>query len=399
MQKVYDSFSWIDRAHSVHIIIEQKTAWSPEQIKADAETPIRNPISGKLDPRPIHATDEWAWDETHVRHQTSFHHEGETSVSYQTEIWDGKKWLTCMAFSDKGDTQYCFGKKLDAIFNDQDPGYMTYQSWGLGWGHHFWWLPIDVKKQRTVRFVLPEDFEMAGQESFNGRPCYVIQTRPGHYRLDVGVADGQLYRLTEMMIEPTDPAYNLQAIYKKIGHPEFKMQIDWQKWYDKLSPDKQSLAWREFYIAEFDFERPTEEVCFDDYREVAPGCWMPFRQSVNKDTQFTVTEASVDKPVNDELFHIELHDGVNVASDSRYDPIIHYKYSKDQTEEERLALCEATKIQFAKATETMEKLKLVIQSRIGHAPRPPCRRRVGSTEAPSLGINCAAKWLCSTFGM
>ena len=56
----------------------------------------------------------------------------------------------------------------------------------------------------------------------------------------------------------------------------------------------------------------------DDYREVAPGCWLAFRQAVNSyesdspeaflasHSEQIVTEAVVNRPLPAEMFHIEL---------------------------------------------------------------------------------------------
>ncbi len=149
-----------------------------------------------------------------------------------------------------------------------------------------------------------------------------------------------------------------------------------------MPKEQQSRAWRDYRIAEFKFCRPWSCDVFDDYREVSPGHWLPFRQTgdlYNLDAteiflqahyERSIVEAEFNKSIDPELFHIDLHDGVFVATDYRYDPIIRYKYSKDQTEADRVALCEKEKLEHAKGAEELERRQAVIKSRIGSVPPP-----------------------------
>jgi thiol-disulfide isomerase/thioredoxin len=85
-------------------------------------------------------------------------------------------------------------------------------------------------------------------------------------------------------------------------------------------------------------------------------------------TDVIVQHVRLDQPLADELFEIELQDGVPVATDWRYDPPIRYTYRKDQAEKERLALCEAAKQEQAAAKADTERRQAVIRSRMGTAP-------------------------------
>jgi thiol-disulfide isomerase/thioredoxin len=83
-----------------------------------------------------------------------------------------------------------------------------------------------------------------------------------------------------------------------------------------------------------------------------------------------VTDAAVNQPLADELFQIKLEDDVLVATDWRYDPYIRYTYSKDQSEAERQALCDAAREVRAKTSAEMKRREEVIESRLGSAPPP-----------------------------
>jgi hypothetical protein len=125
------------------------------------------------------------------------------------------------------------------------------------------------------------------------------------------------------------------------------------EWYHTLDPAERSRVARRWRIAEAEFDRKKTvafQHFFDDYREVAPGRWLPFTQRViqyhraapesfvESHLEQRVTQVVVDQPLPNELFRIELQEGIPVTADWRYDPPIHYKYSKHQTEADRIAL-------------------------------------------------------------
>ncbi len=116
IQAVYDSFNWIDGTRTLRIRTEYKIVETPEELAWDDKQSIRNPIAGKLDPRPFYASECWAWDEKHVFSRSRTHYEGEGKYSDTIRIWDDKLWVECMADSEKGDKQYVLGDKLAILF-------------------------------------------------------------------------------------------------------------------------------------------------------------------------------------------------------------------------------------------------------------------------------------------
>ena len=156
--------------------------------------------------------------------------------------------------------------------------------------------------------------------------------------------------------------------------------IPWHPWLESLEPAERRRAERELKLAQFDFARPVFHQTFDDYRQVAPGCWLPFHESIDNfnleapkpflasRSEQTVSDVAVNEPLAEELFHIELTDGANVATDWRYDPPIRYKYRKDQTEADRVALRDAAKKSQTQGAEELERLRAVIKSRMNSSP-------------------------------
>ena len=377
MQAVYDGQAWINSVRSFHIRTEYKITPSKEGLQWEAKHPPMG-FGGKRDPRPFCTKDEWAWDEGHILYRTQSHHEGETKFNQQTRVWDGAMAIECGQSPDH--TSYVLGNKLTPFFDDQRVTYMALLPWGPGGAHHFWWLPTDVAKYRASQFIAPDDFELTGQEEVGGRRCYVVDSRAGHYRMHIGVDDHRLYRRTWFIARDGLAGYDRLALYRKIGGPSIKTARHWSVWLQSLKPDQCRRVWREFQVAEFEFARPVLVQTFDDYREASPGCWLPFRQTIDKyelespdafltwHSEQIVTEATVNKPLPKDMFHIELVEGATVSTDWRYDPPIRYTYSKNQTEAERVALCMTARAKQEEGQKELKKREAVVHGLVGHAP-------------------------------
>jgi hypothetical protein len=356
VQKVYDSFGWIDSAHSFRIRAEyvyiptNEGPRGPEK-RAGIEASAKG--NGKL--RTFCEGLEWAWDKNRIHYSHDGYYAGDPKSTHarQTRVWNGS---LAIEFGERGDhtnQSYALDNKFNLFFEEQHVTPQLMLPWGPGGPHHFWWLPTDVAAYRESMGLLAQDFQLVGKETINGKPCEVVESSIGDYRLAIGVADGRLYRRT--WLRPVDriAGYSPDAVFRKVAGPSIKTYQQFRKWYEALEPAKRSRADHDFRVAEAEFvgkKRIAFHQFFDDYREVAPGRWLPFQQFVMRYTlratepvpesraEQTVTAVSVNEPLPDELFQIELRDGVEVRTDWRYDPPIHYTYSKAQTESERLEL-------------------------------------------------------------
>lgn len=381
MRAVYDSQAWINSVHSFRIRSEYKITDTEEERRWRDKHPIRGSyaLGGKQDSSPFCTKDEWAWDETRILHRSQSHYEGGTKLDQFTTTWDGS--LAVEDSESPVGKQYVLGNKAGQFFENYVTRGMQVP-WGPPDAYHFWWSPTDVVKHRAEWSIAPEDFELAGQEELNARHCHVVQSRAGHYRMHIGVADGRLYRRTWLIVREGMAGYNYLSLCQKVGGPSIKTVYHWQRWLQGLAPAERHRAFRELQVAEFEFARPCLRETYDDYREVAPGCWMPFRQMCDTyeiesseafpsaHSEQIVTEVAVNQPLPKELFHVELVDGVYVATDRRYDPIIRYTYRKNQTEAERVALCDAERKAIAEGQKEIKKREAVIAARVGQVPPP-----------------------------
>jgi thiol-disulfide isomerase/thioredoxin len=379
MRAVYDGVAWLDAAKSFFILTEYKITHTDEELRWEDKHPMLGlGMSGKLDPRPFCSNVEWAWDEFRIRSNTKSHYEGDPKFHKYTKVWDGS---LAVEYGESDDQkQYVLGNKIKPFFEERNLAVEL--PWEPGGKHRLWWLPINPAQSRAEEFIAPEDFELEGQEAINGRPCFVLLSRAGHYRMYVGVADKRLYRKIWYIARDGTAGYERLKLFQKIGGPSIKTLAHGDAWLANLSPEKQKEIYREFAVAEFAFARPSYCWTWDDYREAAPGCWLPFKQTLDtfnldspesflrSHSQQTIKEVSVNKPLDNALFHIELVDGVFVATDWRYDPIIRYTYRKDQTEAERVALCETEREKRAIGEAEWKKRQAVIEGRVGQAPPP-----------------------------
>jgi hypothetical protein len=365
---VYESLAWVETARTFRIRSEYRFRFTDQARRWREKHPpagLALGAGGKGDERTFCVQSDWAWDAEHVLHRTRSFYEGpsaigaadpiprpgETQASQQTRIWNGKLAIECSESAVRGTKQYVLDSKLDLIFGETEVSSMAQLPWGMGGAYHFWWFPADVAEFRDVHSIRPEDFELAGQEEVNGRRCHLVVSRGGHYRMHIGAADGRLYRRTSLVVNPKSPGYDYLALCKRIGGTSIKTERDFHSWANGLPVVERRQAFRALSIAQFAFTRPVLEQSFDDYREVSPGCWMAFSQTIDHFQVFdvaepfleshsdqTVTEAIVNRPLPRDMVDFELTEGVRVSTDWRYNPPIHYVYRKDQTEAERAAL-------------------------------------------------------------
>lgn len=225
----------------------------------------------------------------------------------------------------------------------------------IGWlrasPYNFWWdkhtMPMDYHRKA-------EEHKAAGREEFNGTECYVVLTtyeRHGHPRRYYVSVDN--HRLRGLEYGSFGPPRNaaLQAMNEVAANygRSFDDPEAAKTWLESLAKPRRKKLEERLGRKLWGQQRPIFRFTYSDYKEVDDGRWFPMTQgyvnyskaedgevyaeyrSVHK-----ATEVRVDEPLADELFEIEMRQGVEVM-DYRWDPpvgFIHYKYDPDRTEEE-----------------------------------------------------------------
>jgi thiol-disulfide isomerase/thioredoxin len=373
VRELYAREAWIDTAKSVHIRLERRTEYSDEARRRDAGKPKHGLFYERRSTdglQPYSTEEVFAWDTTRALHREAFRSPGGSLDGLaRTRVWNGELAI----------------HHSSSPMHDQttlDDGYQTLfhvlsqlAPWGDPHGHNLWWQPREFDEDRAEEYRAPEDFEYVGQQDVGGRMCHVVQSRAGRRRYYIGVADGLRYRFEWFAM-----SHDVELM-RKVGGEAIRTHRDWWTWLDSLAPEERRRAERALAVAQFDPQLKSVDNTLDHYREVAPGCWLPFHlvsklynwkssePSVEWTAEHRVIEAAVDQPLADELFHFEVPEDSRV-SDARYDPVIVYPYRKEQTEADRVALVEATRRRQAEAQREFERLRETINSRVGQQPPP-----------------------------
>ncbi len=299
MKAVYDSLAWVETARTFRIRSEYRIRSTDEARRWRERHPPAGLAlggDGKVDDRTFCVLSDWAWDPEHVLHRTRSFYEGPSAIgpadpiprpgelqfSQQTRVWNGKLAIECGESHDPSTKHYDLDNKLGLIFGEYEVSRMAQLPWGMGGAYHFWWFPCDVAEFRDAHSIRPQDFERAGHEEVNGRLCHVVVSRAGHYRMAIGADDGRVYRRTWLVVNSRSPGYDYLALCQRIGGPSIKTGREFRSWTRGLPPTQRRQAFRALNIAQFAFTRPVFEQNFDDYREVSPGCWMAFRQTIDR---------------------------------------------------------------------------------------------------------------------
>jgi hypothetical protein len=280
VQAVRKSENWIHEVNSLYTRIESKWTTTPEGIAAEAKQEDRSGgriQSASPQPSPVGIL-EYVIDHERkrVRYLTDT-----PGGWYQLKVWDGKQ-LTIHEKSPRHNQEnyYLNSKIPERAFHE----FMAVDtSWPRAQPHSFWFDPKDT--EGLLKYWGPaEDFVLTGRTKYRGLDCYVLDcdrsSVPGMtpdlmLRWYVGVKDRLLYGLSTLRAGKLDTVY-------------------WMS----------------------------------DYREIAPGCWFPMAQGyelygtdeqgkpyLRSRLDLKVLQVDVNKKLPDELFRIELKEGIQVTDE------------------------------------------------------------------------------------
>jgi thiol-disulfide isomerase/thioredoxin len=188
--------------------------------------------------------------------------------------------------------------------------------------------------------VYTEGFELAGPEMYHGINCWVLHSYgPNYVRWYVGVDDHLMHGWTIGLSYDKDP--RLTQLVEDIAGtnaPDVQSMGDFYRWVQTL-PRDQSKAISQKVIHEWGRLGPVrDDFWLMDYKEVAPGKLFPMTQgsgnaSDGSTRELHAVEVTIDQPLPDDLFKMEIKDGAQVYDGTR-DPPLFYKAKHDRTPEE-----------------------------------------------------------------
>lgn len=252
-------------------------------------------------------------------------------------IWDGRQ----AYMHEKYTNQELYA--LDKVpFERIGQFFLLDLSWPRGGDYNFWW----IKDHPGEDFYGPADeFRVTGRENYRGIDCWKLECDWYQHTWYVGVADHRLYCVHDDVYhseqQPKVDQFRLD-IAKEAGHP-VKNQEAYDTWYESLSAEQKHQVDASFWKKLRTISVPYFDLWSSNYREVAPGDWLPMTQgchSYTEDGQSTtgecsihITDVKVNQPLPDSLFHMEFTEGIEV-NDWGHQPPLQYKYKKHFTADE-----------------------------------------------------------------
>jgi hypothetical protein len=328
VREVRAAEQWIDTVKSFRMKVE--VAWYPPPA-ADGAVPSTPPAPERPE------TLVSAFDD----HRLYYRADAREYQLIDHRTWDGKTAVSHSKYDHarRDQEQYTLRSEPSSV------GLMVMVNWS--WPrtapHPFWWI-----ERRDPDLEMyggePGDFYLAGRETFRGVDCHVVASDLRYRTLYVGVADHRLYGMANRTL-PQSTINSRGPIGREIANEmgaNVRTSREHNAWLEQLAAEQKTLYWKRFYQRMRPFSRPQVTHWYGDYKEVAPGCWMPMHQGYDlwnidgdpmaepvrtKTRDIRVVEVTINPRLPDDLFVWEFDEGVEVA-DARADTMLLYKHKK-----------------------------------------------------------------------
>lgn len=255
----------------------------------------------------------------------------------------------------------------------------------------FWWGDNDHHgvSHNTVPPSMVR-YRHLGKEEIEGEVCDIVESKGRAERLWIGRETGLIRAALHYIYQGRrDTGFYQHPTVKKLAGQTFtsdKAYRDWyQQHYDKLAPFQQAELSKAFYESCFDeMARPAKYLLFRDYREIAPGVWIPFVEdrtlwlySQNDENKFQYIRAetrvkncftNVDLTLRIEK--LKPQDGDFVQDQRVADAVVDYKWREELPQAEIDHLVQQKQLELQESQELIDKLKVPMQKLVGQAAPP-----------------------------
>ena len=274
-----------------------------------------------------------------------------------------------------------------------DFGYLRLTPHRFWWGASQWDARRGVLIDHTMSPVPPGQatWRHLGVEPFGGESCDVVESALMAQRLWIGQSSGRVRGVLSYRPGSPDgkPFYKAEAV-RQIAGRDFVSQQEYLQWLRAGATGEQcrrlAAAGNEFHSPHFPAHAQVNElVRFDDYREIAPAVWLPFREvrtfphgsetvrgkSKVIRSELCVEEARTDRDLSDEFARLLPKDGDRVH-DLRFDVPVNFAYRASRTDEEIRKLADAEREKRREGQENMKRLLAPVAALVGReAPALP----------------------------
>jgi RNA polymerase sigma factor (sigma-70 family) len=224
----------------------------------------------------------FSWDERHFLWEMS---PGDTKLNYDARFWTKVGAWERHEANDSSSVNFvrtAGPKQLWPYLDFFEYSYLRLTP------HRYWWGRTMGVNGQTMSPVPPEraTWRQLGVERFGDEECDLVDSPERGQRLWIG-RDSRRVRgaLTYWFGEdqPSKGFYTSESV-RRIAGRAFESQFDYVNWRRQEASEDQLL---EVAVASAGLRsgtdpsriQPNELVRFDDYREIAPGVWLPFRET------------------------------------------------------------------------------------------------------------------------
>ena len=161
--------------------------------------------------------------------------------------------------------------------------------------HSYWWggaRPNSTSQTMSLYPPAETTWRHLGSETLDGEECDIVHGAERYQRLWVGRKSGNILAVLTLQPEWTDecsallaklPPFRQSEAVRAIAGREFASQREYEDWIDAAGAGQEARITVAFcaHIAGLP-ERPTkpsEYMRFSEFREVAPGVWLPLREA------------------------------------------------------------------------------------------------------------------------
>jgi RNA polymerase sigma factor (sigma-70 family) len=273
--------------------------------------------------------------------------------------------------------------------------------------HRYWWGQT-VHSDQTMSRVPPAkaSWKELGAEKFGDEVCDVVESALRAERLWIGQESGRVRGVLSYYCTgfDGDEAFHKADTVQRIAGRAFATGREYGTWWQNEATEDQlrqlAVEWCQRCAAQFPANAtPNELVRFDDYTEIAPGVWLPFREvrsvpypsETAKDkhllrrTELLVEQVRTDTDLSDRYARLLPKEGDRVQ-DQRFAAAVDYQYSARRTDEEIRKLADAEYQERLKGQEEVKRALQPLDALVGkQAPELPADGWVGGRRPELTG--------------
>jgi hypothetical protein len=224
----------------------------------------------------------FSWDEHHFLWEMS---PGDTRLNYDARFWTKVDAWERHEANDRSSVNFRRSARPATFWRDLD--FFEYSYLRLT-PHRYWWGRTAKSNGLTMSLVPPEraTWRQLGVERFGDEECDLVDSPERGQRLWIGRDSRRVRGALTYGVEEDQSSrgfYKSESV-RRIAGRAFESQFDYANWRRQGASEDQLLEVAVAYAGHrsgTDPSRiqPNELVRFDAYREVAPGVWLPFRET------------------------------------------------------------------------------------------------------------------------